>query len=441
MRKFILLLFIVIMAFPCMSVGVNRTEALLIDVKGGVRKMICSTGSVYGETKLTVYYDSIGKPMLLVEYSDYTLGAKQRVDTMIVTQDFKGVYKASVTMKDGRVTDYKSGKWKGVYKVDFNRWPWNLSDFVYDDRGNWTLVESGAYDITREMFYTLSPEDEALVAAYSAKREQMTYSVIPAPVRKYWPFAGLIVFGAGVCIAMVLLNRIDRESSESMRKKSAVAVTLGCAGVYMLAWYEIPDWGVWWPVGCSAVLLAGVACYFHKVRNIMIRRKYESNADIGSIASISTLILAFTGILLGLLVWSSAWMSIPLAIVFALSTITILVSNTKRCPTCHAIDSFYVVGRVNTGIHTDVRSQESVHTGPWKDKEVYSANGDYHSRSQANRRHTITETTTRYQKYKIKYRCSNCGYEFMSVEMRDRIGSETNKSYYDEKVERRIDIH
>lgn len=413
----------------------------IIALKGGACKAICSFASVYGPRYVTVMYDRAHTPLLIIENATYKNGSSS-VDTILIGENLKKLWQTSISYKqDGQ---RKEAHYDNIastdqkWRLDTRVWPFQFVGADFDSAGNWTLSSSQT-PVKRSIFYSLTPEDEAVVAHYAALRDKMTASVTPGLLGRFWPLVGLLPLIGTIILAYRFFGRYNYRATMELLPKLSVAS--GCAGLYLLSLVVMPELGENWMIGLVVVFLVAVFVFLKKVVDILAADRTRLNSTIDSVGKVSIAFLCITGFLIGYGMWDSFWSAIITAAIFAFSGSSGLLGRDERCPKCHHSGTIKFVERVNCGIHTQVSTSDNARLGPWKTKELYHSSEGHYSRSQANRRHTVTETTVKYQKYRIKSRCEHCGYEIMSGEYRERISTEHDTSYYDETIERKINIH
>lgn len=435
-----LFLLLSIAAFAAESLPVTAESLTRLDTQAA--KTVSKGSTVYGQSELTVYYDNAGDPLLLVETIDYPAVGKTAVDTFLVKPDLKVIFHSGYEIVNGESTAASTSDFSGKWKPANDRWPSVLTAIERDKNGNWTAGEEGKNTLSRTIYYTPVASDGALTAYYEAKRANLTKSILPEPVRRFWPLAiALLLIAAGAFMAVETLKWEPYIPLKKRKLNTTVTTAFFYAGLLFLAVLDVPWPRIHWVIGISALAIFGMFIFMREVSERLAKDRSLSNNEFNKFFVPPIFVMGLTGLIIGMILWHNLPLAILLIFPYMLPGLASRTTDLQRCPSCRNKNTLQPVGRINTGIHTHVQSTESKKVGPWKDIEVFKSAEGYNSRSRATERHTIHEMTIRYQKYRIKYRCSVCGHESLSVEFRERISSEQDTTHYDKTIERHINVN
>ncbi len=354
---------------------------------------------------VTVYNDSTGTPTVAVEKTTYTASGRVHVDTTVITPDGMKIYKAKISMLNGELEKHTATK---IKKADT---PWDctpplsvvreqMAGLDRDSHGNWTSAH-GYYgnkgidpesSLTREISYSLSPDESAMLAHYEEIREQ-SYNRQP----EFYDYLGFILLAIAAAIASYGLKNEDISNRKRRMLAGPVMGVPACAGIYMTWIYVYLNFGTAAAVVLCAVFLSCWA-HFHRVTVMRLEDDFElSNHETRPPIVITSILLFLTGWLIGASMWGVWWAAILTAGCFMLPMLSV-PDRGERCARCHRMGAMVDDGTVDAGTKKVVNHEQ---------------------------RGNLDAVVTRvYSLYRTRRKCRFCGYEYLTYEKTGEILSE-----------------
>lgn len=376
----------------------------------------------YNKVHRRMLFDADGRPLCHITY----LG--NRVDSAYFAPD--GTYMAAVDthglvlIQDG-TTDYV----KHNTFIALDKSAGLVTDpNSTDANGEWTsAMTQGKYRtaITRNIFYGPDADAAAEIAAVQARRDTLLPEyearVSKHQSQKSESELGLIGLGIFGLILLGLVSVLTRRARPHI--KYTVRTIVGIPALAMLIMplasfgMVSPAW-LWPAMGILFVFgiiwLVKAKSFFHS----MGKEKALGNAYIIIIELIWTLAITLPIVM----VIVTTVVPVPLlSQVLALGAVVVIFvkqdATTGRCPECHTMGTYVVVGQTKAGTLTEEKKDV---------KEDVTTPREVAGGLERERIRTDITTTSVFQRWRMHMRCSECGYEHSYVKTGELL-SETKK--------------
>lgn len=351
----------------------------------------------HSPVEVTVYADSAGRPLIAIEHTKAQIGTRERYDTTLLTTHGMVLRRGKMTTLDGEfekhdvyVADNVDLKWS--HYPEYTNFKPELVGTKVDQAGNWT--EAHGYfppnmdpdvSATREVSYTLTPEETDMVSHYEAMRDELSGS---AP-RQLEKIGFLLLAIAVAAAAFTLLNKGINGKIRGYIAGPLVGLT-SCAGIYLSAIYignrlHSTEFAA---ILCAVYILALSAFRYKTVLDLEDDLSL-SNDDVKGRFVLTGFALLLIGWSIGAELWQTWWAAGLTAGVFSLPIFSVPLRG-ERCAKCHRVNAVKNVEDIDLGTR--------IHT------------------LEHNRADRTTYTISTYRKFKSRRRCSYCGYEYITPE-------------------------
>lgn len=364
---------------------------------------------VMGDRTVTVYSDSVGNPLLAIENCVLKSNGRFMSDTTLLSSEGLMLKHSHLLTENGRQIQYRTyvvEKPETFWKPDFtrtNRINENIVGENPDNAGNWTEAHNYYGDsgidqtpcLKREISYAVTPEEVELVNRYTLEKSEIT-SGSPDKVFNI----GLILLALGIAAALTA-TKISGIGPDTRRYLAGPAVgALTSFGLYFVWRHVFIHYGTTW--GCALCILY-IAAYALYHRNIAMKLEDDrslSNSEATIPIILTILCLLFNGWSIGAETWGQWWAALLTAIFFTIPVMS-KPDRGQRCAKCHRIGTIVNIGEIDLGITTEVK------------EERYSKE--------------VLLVRERFRKFRPKYKCTECYYEYLGQEQSTKIEREVLK--------------
>ncbi|MCM1070215.1 MAG: hypothetical protein NC210_10470 [[Clostridium] fimetarium] len=356
----------------------------------------------YSPVEVTVYADSAGRPLIAIEHTKARKGTRERYDTTLLTTQGMVLRRGKMTTLDGEFERhdvnvvYKSEtKWS--HYPEYTNFKPELVGTKIDQAGNWT--EAHGYfppnmdpdvSATREVSYTLTPEEADMVSHYEAMRDELSSSALGQLEKIGFLLLAIAVAAAAFTLLCKGLNAKIRGYIAG----PLVGLT-SCAGIYLSAIYinnrlHSTEFAA---ILCAVYILA-LSAFRYKTMLDLEDDRSLSNDEVNGRFVLTGFALLLIGWSIGAELWQTWWAAGLTAGAFSLPIYSVPTRG-ERCAKCHRVNAVEKVEDIDLGTR--------IHT------------------MEHNRADRTTYTISTYRKFKSRRRCSYCGYEYITPEKEELV--------------------
>lgn len=372
-------------------------------------KVAFGYSSVMSDITVTVYSDSVGNPLLAIENSVLKSNGRFASDTTLISSEGLILKHSHLLTENGRQIQYLTYvvekpefRWKPNFK-QANRIKENIVGKNPDNAGNWTEAHNYYGDsgidqepcLRREISYAITPEEQELVNRYILEKSEIE----SGSPDKFFNI-GLLLLALGIAAALTAA-KASGIGPDARRYLAGPAVgALTSFGLYFVWRHVFIHYGTTWSCALCVFYIAAYALYHRAIAMKLEDDRSLSNSEATVPIVLTILCLLYNGWMIGAETWGQWWGALLTAIFFAIPAMS-KPDRGERCGKCHRLGTIVNIGEIDLGITTDVK------------EERYS--------------NEVLLVRERFRKFRPKYKCTECYYEYLGQEQSAKIEREVLK--------------